>query len=70
MTNPPHQAVRFKACPAVTGRINGLDTTGLRQRDSGWSSASSDGLTAVSYQRSSIVGVLCTEIRSYNTAAP
>jgi len=69
-TDALHQAVRFKACPAVTGRVNGLDTTGLRQRDTGWSSTSSDGQTTVGYQPSSTVGVLCTEIRSYNTTAP
>jgi len=34
-------SVPFQGCPAVTCRVNGLDTTGLV--DSGWSSVSSDG---------------------------
>jgi len=57
-------------CPAVTGRVNGLDTTGLL--DYGWSSASSDGqirLESVINAASRLVFSACTKIRSYNTAA-
>jgi len=67
-----HQAVHFKTCPAVTGCINGADwiTPGLRSRDSGWHSGSSDGQTSVGAQCGSTVGVFSTEVRPYNAAAP
>jgi len=32
-TDPCHQALHFKTCPAVTGCVNGVDTTGLRESD-------------------------------------